>query len=176
MPEPSLSFSLLSLFTTPEKAMEIEGDLIEQAGTRGPFWFGCQVALTSLALFRASMLRNFFVLALMSYAAYELCTKAYFYGIRPLRWYLRSDIGLAYATVTWLTYLLVAMLALTVGGCLVRWVPKLGAQVAIGAVALVFLRLAVLQEGIPIPQLALCAAVPMLAGALLMNRLRLRLD
>lgn len=169
MPDPSASLAVLSLFTTPERAAEIEGDLIEQAQSRGSLWYASQIAVTTLALFRASVFRNFFVLALMSYAAYELSAKSYFFGFRPLRWYLQSE-GVSLATVTWLTYTLVAVFTFIVGAGLVRLVPRLGAQVAIGAITLFLLRLFVLQEGFTITQLALCVALPMFAGVVVSNR------
>lgn len=45
-----VSLTLLSLFTSPERASEIWGDLKEEAATRGRIWFGSHVVRTAFAL------------------------------------------------------------------------------------------------------------------------------
>jgi hypothetical protein len=52
MPKPksSLSFTLLTLFTSPERAGSIQGDLLEEAQIRGRGWFWSQVIRTTGAL------------------------------------------------------------------------------------------------------------------------------
>lgn len=50
----SVAEFLLSLFTTRERAREIEGDLLEQQQGRPPGWMGWQVLCITTALFRAS--------------------------------------------------------------------------------------------------------------------------
>ena len=45
-----LSFTLLTLFTSPERALSIQGDLTEEARTRGRIWFWSQVMRTTGAL------------------------------------------------------------------------------------------------------------------------------
>jgi hypothetical protein len=50
----TLAFTLLSLFTTEQRAAEIEGDLIEEATYRGRSWFTIHLIGTTLALFEAS--------------------------------------------------------------------------------------------------------------------------
>lgn len=54
MPEHSLAFKLLSLFTTAERAAEIEGDLIEESIDKSRWWLLGQVAGITWALFVAS--------------------------------------------------------------------------------------------------------------------------
>lgn len=51
MRHPSLAFTLLSMFTTVERASEIEGDLIEQSHVYGTRWMRRQVPLVALSLF-----------------------------------------------------------------------------------------------------------------------------
>ena len=46
----SLSATLLTLFTSPEHAQSIEGDLMEEARPRGRIWFRSKVVRTTLAL------------------------------------------------------------------------------------------------------------------------------
>lgn len=50
MSDLSLSFSLLTLFTSPERAVSIQGDLIEEAQSRGRGWFWSQILRTTGAL------------------------------------------------------------------------------------------------------------------------------
>ncbi len=45
-----LSFTLLTLFTSPERAASIQGDLSEEAQARGRIWFWSQVIRTTGAL------------------------------------------------------------------------------------------------------------------------------
>ena len=46
----SLAATLLTLFTSPEHAQSIEGDLMEEARTRGRIWFWSKVVRTTLTL------------------------------------------------------------------------------------------------------------------------------
>ena len=46
----SLSAMLLTLFTSPEHAQSIEGDLMEEARSRGRIWFWSNIVRTTLAL------------------------------------------------------------------------------------------------------------------------------
>ena len=46
----SPSATLLTLFTSPEQAQSIEGDLLEEARSRGRLWFWSHVVRTTLAL------------------------------------------------------------------------------------------------------------------------------
>ena len=49
-PKSSFSFTLLTLFTSPERAESILGDLMEEAQIRGLVWFWSQVIRTTGAL------------------------------------------------------------------------------------------------------------------------------
>ena len=51
MLNPSVAESTLTLFTTPDRASSITGDLTKAARSRGSFWFGFQVARTAISLF-----------------------------------------------------------------------------------------------------------------------------
>jgi hypothetical protein len=50
MPKWSLSASLLTLFASPEHAQSIEGDLLEEARSRGRIWFWSHLVRTTVAL------------------------------------------------------------------------------------------------------------------------------
>jgi hypothetical protein len=66
MSDSSLSFSLLTLFTSPERAVSIHGDLMEEAQTRGRLWFWSEVIRTTGALcLRGFALSPFAILGLV---------------------------------------------------------------------------------------------------------------
>lgn len=50
MPKYSLSVALLTLFTSPEHAQSIVGDLLEEARSRGRIWFWSHIVGTTSAL------------------------------------------------------------------------------------------------------------------------------
>ena len=50
MPKFSLSATLLTLFTSPEHGQSIEGDLLEEARSRGRIWFWSHLVRTTVAL------------------------------------------------------------------------------------------------------------------------------
>jgi len=54
----SVSFTLLTLFTSPERAASIQGDLTEEARTRGRIWFWSQVIRTTGALWRHGFMQS----------------------------------------------------------------------------------------------------------------------
>jgi hypothetical protein len=57
-PRSSLSFALLTLFTPPERAESIQGDLTEEAQVRGRAWFWSQVFRTTVALYWKGFARS----------------------------------------------------------------------------------------------------------------------
>ena len=78
--------------------------------------------------------------------------------------YVEFELAFPRSTTISLTYTVVVLFGFLVGNMLVRLLPIHGGQVAIGAIALIFLRLAVLREGYTVLQATLCVAVPMIAG------------
>lgn len=65
----SVAEFLLSLFTTRERALEIEGDLLEQRQGRSPGWLAWQVLCITTALFRSSCREAALQIALLSVGA-----------------------------------------------------------------------------------------------------------
>jgi hypothetical protein len=65
----SLAFTLLSCVTSPEHAVAIEGDLIEQCATHGKLWFALDVIRTVFALFGFAVTRAPFRITMLSAAA-----------------------------------------------------------------------------------------------------------
>lgn len=142
MRHPSVAFTLLSLFTTTEKASEIEGDLIEQSHAYGKSWMRKQVLLVALSLFGRAISRNGTSIALLSVPAFA----AIFLSVMLSEWLYRGPIGtyLADELAFSLPAAKLALLGLTVfpaafliGAVLVRAAPVLGTRVAV-ATAVVF--------------------------------------
>ena len=63
---------MLSLFTSEQRASEIEGDLIEEAVENGRSWFVIHVFRTTFALFRNSLTQSPLRIALLGAAAASL--------------------------------------------------------------------------------------------------------
>jgi hypothetical protein len=142
MRHPSLAFTLLSMFTTTEKASEIEGDLIEQSHIHGKSWMRRQVPLVVLALFGQAISRSCASIVLLSVPAFA----AIFSSVMLSEWLYRGPIGpyLTEQLAFSLTAAKLAVLALTVfpatyliGAVLVLAAPALGTRVA-AATAVVF--------------------------------------
>ena len=72
MTEPNLTRSLLTLFTTPEKAEGIEGDLIEQAPAHGRMWLRVQLVQTWLALAFAAFRQEPGYTIILRFATYQM--------------------------------------------------------------------------------------------------------
>lgn len=62
----TFAFSLLSLFTSRQRAAEIEGDLIEESRYEGIFWFRFHVFATTFALFRESFKKAPFYITVLT--------------------------------------------------------------------------------------------------------------
>lgn len=162
----SLSFILLSLFAPVEKALEIEGDLIEQAQTRGKAWFVTHVMLTTLVLLRQAFLADAIYICLFSYAIYELIFKIKWWGIRPVQIYLATNLDLSAVTQMLIIKGLWFGLALIIGATIVRFLPKFGFQVVIGAIVLALVRIIILEE-IAVGVVLIFGVLPLLLGSVL---------
>jgi hypothetical protein len=138
----SLTFALLSISATAEKAAEIEGDLLEQSHIYGKWWMRSHVLLIALSLFGRALSRNpgaISALCVTVFAAIFLSvalSERLFNG--AVGSYLLQELSLPLnaakiavlgATVVPLAYL--------IGVGLVRSAPVLGPRAA-AAVALVF--------------------------------------
>lgn len=72
----TLALALLSLFTSEQRAAEIEGDLIEERAWRGGSWFAIHVVRTALALFGESFKQTPFRITALAGAAAGLSVLA----------------------------------------------------------------------------------------------------
>lgn len=173
MADPTLTQTTLALFTTAEKAEEIEGDLIEQAATRGRWWYLLQVKLTAAALFFHGLFREPGKHLLLGYAVYELMLKVNWWLLRPIRLFLNFELG----WVEWqwqINGVLNACTAFAVGMLLVRLFPRAGAQIAFIATALMLARVSILQSAQYAAEIAVFALLPLTLGLLAMKWLELR--
>src|SRR4051812_35522781 len=100
---------LLSLFTTRERALEIEGDLLEQKDGRPPGWLSWQALCVSTALFRSSCREAPQSIALLSVGATAL-TFATTFGLDRLL--LARDAWLPIPILGWVS---VSVAAFTIG-------------------------------------------------------------
>ncbi len=88
----SVPLIFLALFTSAERAAEIEGDLLEQRRVNGMLWFVAHVILTAFALFRQTLIQQPLLVLLPGYAVYELVVKLHLWAIQPTLIYLRYDL------------------------------------------------------------------------------------
>jgi hypothetical protein len=165
MHKPSFTLAFLALFTTVEKAAEIEGDLLEQARVHGRLWFVTQVIAIAFALFWQTLLQQPLPVLLPAYAVYELVVKLHLWALRPLRYYLEFDLDYSAQLVEVSIKGISFVLAYLIGMTLVRFLPKTGMPVAIGAVTLIMARVLMLQE-VMSASAVLFFAMPILLGGL----------
>lgn len=89
----SASLICLSLFTTVDRAAEIEGDLKEESIERGRFWYVLQLLSTIFALFWHAMVRDLFVVILLSLSVLQLIFTVDRLVVAPLRFLGWSQLG-----------------------------------------------------------------------------------
>jgi hypothetical protein len=173
MPDATPALTLLALFTTADKAAEIEGDLLEQAQSRGRLWFWLQVKLTCIALF-FHQLRTEPANLLLGYAAYELVLKLNWWALSPLRFALWRGLDLDRSQLPMLDNSIIFVVALGLGK-LVTWLsPKRGGQITLLAAGFVLGRVALLDGIEALPRLLVFALLPGVAGMLMMKWMQLR--
>jgi hypothetical protein len=165
MHKPSFALVFLALFANVEKAAEIEGDLLEQVRVHGRLWFVTQIILTSFALFRQTLLQQPLLVLLTAYGVYELVVKLYLWVIRPFRYYLQGDLDYSTQLAVFSTRCMSITSGYLIGMTLVRFLPKTGMPIAIGAAGLVMARVLLLQE-VTSTSALLFFVVPVLLGGL----------
>ena len=138
----SLTFALLSLSATAEKAAEIEGDLLEQSHSYGKWWMRRHALLIALSLFGRALAQNPAAIAALCIPVFG----AIFLSVMLSERLFAGAVGgyllreLAFPLTAAKTAVLCATvfpLAYLVGFGLVRCAPVLGPRAA-AAVALVF--------------------------------------
>jgi hypothetical protein len=182
MHKPCYSEAFLSLFTSPDRAVAIVGDLREEAPRRGP-WRALKLLGVALALawerIRSAPLRCL-ALVLLGFVAYTIVWNILFVA-SGLPWYPWNRIN---EPAFWARLALVFLVAnLLTGFILGRWV-SIGGTNAVAPIVFVWLTvwpveliLAKLLLGRPVIELvllafafALCGLLPLIAGGTLARR------
>jgi hypothetical protein len=124
--EKSVTYRLLSLFASPDRAESIEGDLIEERHTYGRLWFAINVVTTALALWRQALALDFLRTVALSVVAVALSCL-----VCEMLELLRVELALGPSPVP--TLLLIPVFALLLGAGLVRVAPTIGVSAAAAA-------------------------------------------
>jgi hypothetical protein len=173
MPDTTLALTLLALFTTADKAAEIEGDLLEQAQGRGRLWFWWQVKLTCITLFFHNLRAEPGKLLLFGYATYELGLKLAWWVLNPIARSIRRGLPLD-VSFTIVNYVVIVNFAFMMGLLITRYVPRQGGQVVLLAGGFLLGR-ELLMDGMPdAARMAAFALIPAMLGVLVMKWQELR--
>lgn len=170
----TFALAVLSLFTTTDKAAEIEGDLLEQSLTKGRTWFWWHVKLTCIALFFHGLRQEAGKILLFSYAIYELLVKFSYWVLNPMRRAFARALDMRVSEMAWANLAIDVLFAFMVGMLLARWFPKHGGQVIFIVIGMALGRVALLMGTPEAVALALAGVVPALVGALVMKWQELR--
>jgi hypothetical protein len=134
-PHHSLTFVILSICATTEKAAEIEGDLIEQSHVYGRGWMRRHVLLVALVLWLRTISRNWAAISLLCLATFAaifvsvLLSGSIFSG--PVGTYLLHEIELSQVGARLVVLgMTVFPAAYLIGAVLVQAAPTLGARAA----------------------------------------------
>ncbi len=129
----SVAYRLLSLFTSPDRAESIEGDLIEERHAYGQVWFAVNVVATAFALWRQALELEF--LRIMALGALAVALSCLVCGTLEV---VLVELEVPRSRV--ITVSLIAAFAFLLGAGLVRVAPVIGASAAVAAtLALVLL-------------------------------------
>jgi hypothetical protein len=168
MQRPSLAFTLLAVFTSAERAAEIEGDLIEQSCTFGKGWMRKQALLVALSLAGRAMTRNLASIFLLCVPALA----AIYLSVMVSEWVFVGPVGsfflreLAFpqnAARLAVLCLVIPPSAFLIGAALVRLAPVLGVRAGV-AVALAFSLVRVVMHLVAVGGASTIAVVAMKIG------------
>jgi hypothetical protein len=170
----TFALAVLAMFTTAERAAEIEGDLLEQSRTRGRLWFWWQVKLTCIVLFFYGLRQEAGKLLLISYAVYELVLKLNWLALNPLRFALWRGLDLDNSQLPVMHNFVNSSVAFSLAMLVTRLSPRHGGYITLLAGGFMFGRI-VLLDGAPfVPRFVVFVLLPAISGALLMKWLELR--
>lgn len=133
MAKPNLTRSLLTLFVTPEKAEEIEGDLIEQARAHSRSWLRVQLVQTWFALAFAAFRREPGHTVLLSFTIFELSKSTYHSILYPIRLYVLRDTDLSMDILALVTHACWVLLSYCIGAASAYFLPKYAVRATLGA-------------------------------------------
>lgn len=124
MAEKSVAYRLLSLFTSPDRAEAIEGDLLEERHTHGSVWFAINVVTTAFALWKQAV--ELELLRTTALSVLAVAVSCLVCGALEL---LRAELG-PLGVSSGATTLLIPVFAFLLGAALVRGAPRIGAVAA----------------------------------------------
>lgn len=174
---------LLSLFTSPDSAAGIVGDLSEERGQRGSAWFWRQVLHTTLSLFRGALFASPVVVLLLVALGLTLLVVSSIGASLATR-YMATPLHLDGLFAVSLAFSIPRLLgwsgALIAGATLVAIAPRLGMVACVLLAGIHSMLLLALVESVHaagysfwwpgwIPELA-TPAFPLLGGALIRRR------
>jgi hypothetical protein len=171
----TFALTTLALFVTPDKAAEIEGDLLEQA--RGnTLWFWFQLKLTCIVLFFHNLRTEPGKLLLCGYAVYELLLKFNWWVLNPVRFELRRGLDLNPVQSAWMDNFITVQVAFMMGMLFTLLSPKHGSQITFVALGFVAGRLVLESSATDpdLPRFIVFGMIPALAGTMQMKWLELR--
>jgi hypothetical protein len=171
MADTTNTLALLAMFTSEEKAAEIEGDLLEQAVANGMSWYVLQLLGTLISLFLYGLRKEAGKLILLSYAVYELVLKLNWMVLRPLRRELGDRLGFAANEMLPVSNTFNGAVAVALAMLMIRLSPRYGAYVLVLAVGMMLGRVTILGDPLYALQLLCFAALPAFLGAFAMRRL-----
>lgn len=174
MSDATFVLAFLSLFTSVERAAEIEGDLLEQAGTQRRLWFVGQVLVTGFVLFLHGIRQQPGKLLLFSYAVYELTVNFNWWVLTPLRRTLGRTLDLSVSEMLMTNDLINGLVGFSLGMLLTRLFPKYAGQIILLTSTLWLGRIALLTNVQAAVELAFFALTPALLGALCLQRILLQ--
>jgi hypothetical protein len=169
MHDTTLALVILSLFTTTDKAAEIEGDLLEQARRRGRVWFWWQIKLTCIALFFHGLWREAGKLLLIGYAVYELVLKLNWWALNPLRFALWRGLDLDASQLPVMDNLVVTLTAFSLAMLSTRLSPGHSFRIIVLAAGFMCGRFLLLDDIADVPRFLAFALLPGIAGAIVMK-------
>lgn len=170
----TLALVLLSLFTTSDKAAEIEGDLLEQSRRHGRLWFWLQVKLTCVALFFHNVRAEPGKLLLGGFAVYELALKIDWWVLNPVRVALWRGLHLSTPQQSIFENSVHTVAAFILAMLVTRLSPRHGGQITFIAAGFLSGRV-LLQDGwFFVPRLLAFVVIPAVLGVLLMKWMELR--
>lgn len=171
----TIALVLLALFTSNDKAAEIEGDLLEQSRTRGKLWFWWQVKLTCIALFFHGLRRHTGMLLLISYAMYWLTLEFNAFVLSKVHTFLWRRLDLNNAQLPIMENAIWSATAFGLGMLAVKLSPKHGGQVTLLAGGLLCGRVWLWDSPeMQVPRLVVFVLLPAILGVLLMKWMELR--
>lgn len=133
-------FTLLSFFTTAERAWAIEGDLLEESQSLGKFWLFKQVNLTVIALFVHSFTRAPIVILLLAMVGLVLSSAFTMFLLFPFVFRF-STFGVFVMLFVICSFR--AMACFIVGAAMVEYSVKLGGRAVLSAAILMLIILLV---------------------------------